>query len=200
LTLIIILIVGAYLVGSIPVGVLIGRMKGFDPRAVGSGNIGMTNVGRAGGKEAAALTFSGDLLKGAIPVLAARTLSADPRIIAIVGFAAFIGSIASIFLGFQGGRGVSASLGVWLALAPATIGIALGVFVVIFAITRTVSMASICASIALPPAAAAMGLPRPYILLAIVMAALVVLRHRENISRLIRGEEQSYKAAQRRGN
>jgi glycerol-3-phosphate acyltransferase PlsY len=183
------LFIFAYLFGSIPVGVLVGRARGFDPRAVGSGNIGMTNVARAGGKGAAALTFAGDLLKGLIPVLVARIAGFAPGIIAITGLLAFIGAICSVFLGFKGGKGVAASLGVWLGIAPAPVLIALGVFIVVFAIFRIVSLASICAAIALPPAAAALALPRPYVGLAIVMTALVLLRHQENIARLIRGEE-----------
>lgn len=183
------LFIGAYLCGSIPVGVIVGRLRGFDPRAVGSGNIGMTNVARAGGKRAAALTFAGDLLKGLIPVLVARLTGFAPYIIAITGLLAFIGAICSVFLRFEGGKGVSASLGVWLGVAPVPILIALAVFIAVFAFSRTVSLASICAAIALPPAAAALALPRPYVGLAIVMTGLVLLRHHENIARLIRGEE-----------
>ncbi len=183
------LFIAAYLIGSIPVGVLVGRARGFDPRAVGSGNIGMTNVARAGGKGAAALTFAGDLLKGLIPVLTARIAGFAPGIVAITGLLAFVGAICSVFLGFRGGKGVAASLGIWLGIAPAPVLIALAVFIVVFAIFRIVSLASICASIALPPAVAALGLPRPYVGLAIVMTALVLLRHRKNIARLVRGEE-----------
>jgi acyl phosphate:glycerol-3-phosphate acyltransferase len=185
------LFIGAYLFGSIPVGVLVGRAFGFDPRGVGSGNIGMTNVTRAGGKGAGAVTFVGDLLKGMIPVLAARMAELPPAVIAIVGLGAFIGAISSVFLRFRGGKGVSASLGIWLGIAPAPVLIALGVFIIVFTLGRIVSLASICAAIVLPPAAAMLGLPRPYVGLAIVMTALVLLRHRENIARLIGGEEPS---------
>ncbi len=183
------LLIAAYLIGSIPVGVLVGRAFGFDPRAVGSGNVGMTNVARAGGKGAAALTFAGDLLKGLLPVAAARVAGFAPAVVALTGLLAFLGAISSVFLGFKGGKGVAASLGIWLGIAPAPVLIALGAFIAVFAIFRIVSLASICASIALPPAAAALGLPRPYVGLAIVMTALVLLRHRENIARLMRGEE-----------
>jgi len=183
------LIIG-YLSGSIPVGVIVGRLYGFDPRAVGSGNVGMTNVARAGGKAAAAVTFAGDMLKGWIPVMIARgVLGPFPSTLAAVGLAAFLGAITSVFLKFRGGRGVATSVGVWLGLAPAPMGIALLIFIAIIAISRIVSLASIGAAISLTPAAAALGCPRPYILLAIVMSALVLLRHRENIQRLLRGEE-----------
>ena len=115
---VVLLIVAAYLIGSIPFGIIVGKMRGFDPRAVGSGNIGMTNVARAGGGSAAAITFLGDVLKGAIPVAIARVMGFPPAILACVGLAAFLGSIASVFLGFSGGKGISASLGVWAVLAP----------------------------------------------------------------------------------
>jgi acyl phosphate:glycerol-3-phosphate acyltransferase len=186
------LIVGAYLVGSIPTGVIVGRMRGFDPRAVGSGNIGMTNVARAGGMSAALITFAGDLLKGAIPVFVARAAGFSPATIAWVGLAAFIGAICSVFLGFHGGKGIAAALGIWLVISPTAILIALAVFAVVVAISRIVSLASIAAAIALPPTVAALSLPHHYLLLAILMTALALFRLRENIQRLSRGEEPKF--------
>ena len=185
------LFIAAYLFGSIPVGVLVGRAFGFDPRGVGSGNIGMTNVTRAGGKGAGAITFAGDLLKGMIPVLVARMAGLPPAVVAVVGLGAFLGAICSVFLRFEGGKGVSASLGIWLGVSPPPVLIALAVFALVLALSRIVSLASICAAIVLPPAAAILGLPRPYVGLAIVMTALVLLRHRENIARLMSAEERS---------
>jgi glycerol-3-phosphate acyltransferase PlsY len=181
------------------VGVIVGHLRGFDPRTVGSGNIGMTNVARAGGRSAAAITFAGDFMKGLIPVMASRAVPGTvPSTLALVGLAAFVGSIASIFLGLRGGRGVSTSLGVWIGLAPAPIGISILVFVLMLATARIVSIASLGAAIALPPAVAAFGCPKPYILLAIVMSALVMLRHKENILRLVRGEEPKIGEAKKR--
>ncbi len=168
---------------------MVGRARGFDPRKVGSGNVGMTNIARAGGRSAAAITFSGDLLKGLLPVLIARGAGLAPVAIAGVGFAAVAGSVASIFMGFGGGRGVSTSFGVWLGLAPIAAGIAFVVFIVIVAGARIVSLGSIAAAIALVPAVAATGSPRPYILLAIAVSAVVLTRHHENIRRLLAGEE-----------
>ncbi len=186
------LIVGAYLVGSIPTGVIVGRMRGFDPRAVGSGNIGTANVARAGGMSAAAITFAGDVLKGAIPVVVASAAGFPAATIAWTGFAAFVGSICSVFLRFRGGKGLAAALGVWLVISPLAILFALAAFGVVFAVSRTMSLASMTAAIALPPVVAALGLRRQYLLLAIVMTALVIFRHRENIQRIARGEEPTF--------
>jgi len=185
-----------YFSGAIPCGVLVGRMWGFDPRSVGSGNIGTTNVARAGGKSAAAVTLVADVFKGFMPVEVTRwVIGNPPSALAVVGLATFAGSIASIFLKFRGGRGVATSLGVWLALAPISILPGLAVFGAVIAMSRIVSLASILAALALPPAAAALNQPRAYILLAIVMAASVLLRHSENIARLIRGEEPTIASA-----
>jgi glycerol-3-phosphate acyltransferase PlsY len=186
------LIVGAYLVGSIPTGVIVGRLRGFDPRAVGSGNIGTSNVIRAGGMSAAAMTFAGDILKGAIPVMVAQAAGCPVAGIAWVGLAAFIGAICSVFLRFHGGKGIAAALGIWLAISPMAILIALAVWAAVLAFSRIMSLASIGAAIALPPTVAALGLPHHYLLLAILMTALALFRHRENIQRLSRGEEPKF--------
>ena len=178
-----------YLIGSIPVGVMVGRSFGFDPRAVGSGNVGMTNVARAGGGSAAAITFVGDLLKGLLPVVIARAAGLAAGGVAMVAFAAFLGSIASIFLKFTGGRGVATSFGIWIVLAPIPVTVAAIVFLVALAASRIASLASISAAIVIVPAIAVASRPRLYILLAIGISALVLLRHRENINRLIAGEE-----------
>jgi acyl phosphate:glycerol-3-phosphate acyltransferase len=197
LLLVAILIVASYLVGSIPSGVIVGRLSGFDPRSVGSGNIGMANVARAGGTRAAALTFGGDSLKGLIPVLVARAIGFEPGPIALVALAAFIGSICSVFLLFRGGKGVGCSVGIWLGLSPLALAIALVAFVVVFAIWRIMSLSSMAAAISMPPVVAALECPQPYLGLAIVMTALILLRHRENIVRLIRGEESTFQPAQK---
>jgi acyl phosphate:glycerol-3-phosphate acyltransferase len=187
-----ILIVAAYLIGSIPTGVIVGRIRGFDPRAVGSHNIGTTNVARAGGASAALITFAGDVLKGATPVLVARAAGFPIATIAWTGLAAFIGAICSVFLFFQGGKGGAAAVGVWLAISPTVILFALIAFAVVFAISRIMSLAAMAAAIAGTPAVAILGLPNPYLPLAIVMVALLLFRFRENIGRLSRGEEPKF--------
>ncbi len=191
------LIVAAYLFGSIPVGVIVGRAYGFDPRAAGSGNVGMTNVARTGGAGAAAITFAGDLLKGFAPVMLARAANITPTAMVMVGFAALLGALFSIFLRFQGGRGVATSLGVWLALAPVPILIAFAVFLVVFAARRIMSLASLGAAVTLPVAVALLAYPRDYLVLAIAMSAIVIWRHRANIGRLLRSEEPTFKLAGR---
>jgi glycerol-3-phosphate acyltransferase PlsY len=191
------LIVGAYLVGSIPTGVIVGRLRGFDPRAVGSGNIGTANVARAGGMSAAAITFGGDVLKGALPVVVASAAGFPATTIAWTGLAAFVGSICSVFLRFRGGKGLAAALGVWLVISPLAMLFALAAFGVVVAVSRTMSIASMSAAIVLPPVVAVLGLPRQYLLLAIVMTALAIFRHRENIQRIARGEEPTFQPKRR---
>lgn len=183
------LICAAYLVGALPVGVLLGRRMGFDPRLGGSGNIGMTNVTRVGGEAAGALTFAGDFLKGFLPVVCGRLLGYGADALILTGLAAFAGSLWSVFLAFRGGRGVSTSLGVWLALAPAPVAVSVTVFVAVLTLARIVSLASVSAALVLPVATAAFGMPVKYLLLALVMSATVIIRHRPNLKRLLRGEE-----------
>jgi glycerol-3-phosphate acyltransferase PlsY len=191
------LIAVAYLIGSIPFGVIVGKLRGFDPRTVGSGNIGMTNVARAGGSSAAALAFVGDVLKGAIPVALARMMGLPPATLACVALAAFIGAIASVFLGFKGGKGISAALGVWVVLAPMAIFFALAAWGITLATSRIMSLASIVAAIVLVPSVALMTTQRAYVLLAIVMSALAIIRHRENIRRLMAGEEKRFEVGRK---
>jgi len=187
--LIAILLIASYLIGSIPTGVIVGRLQGFDPRAVGSGNIGMTNVARAGGGRAAAITFLGDLLKGLVPVLVARLAGYNAHVVAAVALAAFVGAICSVFLRFSGGKGVACSVGIWLAISPLALGITLIVFVAVLAVWRTMSLSSISAALALVPIVAVTLPQRSFLALAFAMAVLVVWRHHENINRLIDGTE-----------
>jgi len=189
---VVLMMFAAYLIGSIPFGVIVGHRRGFDPRAVGSGNIGMTNVARAAGSGAAALTFAGDVLKGAVPVAAARAFGFLPSELAWIALAAFVGSICSIFLRFSGGKGVSAALGVWVILSPLALLFAMAAFAIVLASFRILSLASIVAALVLPIAVAAVGAPWAYLVLALAISALVLLRPRENIQRLLRGAEPKF--------
>jgi glycerol-3-phosphate acyltransferase PlsY len=183
------LLLGAYLLGSLPTGVLLARRRGVDLRAVGSGNIGATNVARSVGKGLGALTLLGDCLKGLLPVLLARLLLFDPWSVAAVGLAAFLGHVFSLFLRFRGGKGVATALGVFLALAPEAAAIAVGLFVLTCAAFRRVSVGSLVGALALPALLAAFEAHSAHLVLAGVLCGAILLTHRENLARLWRGRE-----------
>ncbi len=180
----------AYLFGSISTAVLIARAMGLqDPREVGSKNPGATNILRYGGKTAAVLTLVGDMLKGVIPVLIARMLTADAVIIALTGFAAFLGHLFPVFFGFRGGKGVATALGVWLAINP-WVGLALlATWVLMAVLFRYSSLAALTASAAAPLYVAWLSPGAPYLAAMIVMSAILIFRHRANIRKLIAGTE-----------
>jgi glycerol-3-phosphate acyltransferase PlsY len=180
----------AYLLGSISSAVVIARVMGLpDPREIGSKNPGATNILRYGGKTAAVLTLSGDILKGVIPVLVARALTADAVIITLCGFAAFLGHLFPVFFGFRGGKGVATALGVWFALNP-WVGLALLVTWVLMALLfRYSSLAALAASAAAPLYVAWLSPGTPTLATMIVMSAILIFRHRSNIRNLIAGTE-----------
>ena len=183
------LIVIAYLCGSIPTGVWLARRRGVDPRDIGSGNIGATNVARAAGKTAGFLTLIGDTLKGLLPVAVATKLGVGEEGRALVALAAFTGHLYPCFLGFQGGKGVAVALGVLLGLAPLGMAVAVPTFLVIVAVTRYVSLGSILAAAVSPAVLAALGYPYPTTLVALVMGVWIGFRHRDNIRRMRFGTE-----------
>ncbi len=177
-----------YLLGSIPSGVIIARLGGAgDIRTIGSGNIGATNVLRTGRKGLALATLAFDLVKGALPVwLAYRFLGPDLAVVA--GLGAVLGHCFPIWLRFRGGKGVATAAGVILALSPATLGVSLLVFLALTLPTRIVSLGSLGAAIAAPPTAYFLGQVQAAELF-VILALIVVVKHRANIGRLIRGEE-----------
>jgi glycerol-3-phosphate acyltransferase PlsY len=202
----VLLIVAAYLLGSVPFGVLIATAHGKDLRSIGSGNIGATNVARALGKKWAYVCFVLDCFKGLVPMLVAklfvRELTAGALSLWLaVGCAAIIGHVFPVYLRFKGGKGVATSLGVVLGLYPYyTIPgiIALAIWVVVVLIWRYISLASIASAIAFPISLitliAVLSDWRlvqlwPLIVAALVMVLLVVVRHAENIKRLLEGSE-----------
>lgn len=189
-------VIGSYLIGSIPSGLVIGKLKGIDVREYGSGNIGTTNVLRTLGARWGAIVLIADVLKGVIAVLLARYIIETPTGEMAAGFAAVAGHDWSLFLKFKGGRGVATSLGGLLPLAmPAPLSgvIGLAVFMLIIALTRYVSLGSIVGSVSAVVAMAVfLGLDRvpwQYLVYIVVVVALIIFQHRDNISRLLSGTE-----------
>ena len=181
----------AYVIGAIPVGFLIARAFGIgDVRRHGSGTIGATNVLRTAGKLPAILTLVGDVVKGALAVVAGGAIAAgDPAGAAIAAVAAVVGNCWSVFLGFRGGKGVATGLGAFLRLVPWAIVPALVVFLAVTLTTRYVSLGSLLSAIGVPLAALALGYPAVSVIAAAVAVAIIVWRHRENIGRLRHGTE-----------
>ncbi len=186
-------IAGAYLTGSIPFGLLLGRRRGVDVRAVGSGNIGAANVARSLGKKLGVVVLLLDLLKGAGPLLLLSYLGptppAYPYLITAVGVAAISGHCFSVWLRFRGGKGVSTALGVFLTLSPGITAIGVGVFAVLYALSRRVSLGSIGGAVSIAALLWALGRPGPEVALGAASAAIIIIQHRGNIRRLLRREE-----------
>ncbi len=187
---------GAYLLGSFPTGYLVGRAKGLDIRAHGSGNIGATNAFRLLGKPAGILVLLTDACKGALAVLLLPALAAlwwpeaDPvtlRLIAALG--AVLGHNYTCWLRFKGGKGIATSAGVLAALVPYAFLITLAVFLTILAASRYVSLASILAAAALPAATWITLAPLPVLGLTSLLSVLAIWKHRPNIRRLLAGTE-----------
>ena len=187
----------SYLCGSIPTGYLLARyLKGIDLREVGSGNIGATNVTRVLGKKLGGVTLLGDALKGFAPVLVARTMGLEETVLMGCALMAFVGHCWSVFLGFEGGKGVATGLGVSLALFPLAAVAALGVWLAVFAIGRISSLSALIAAVLLPGMVFYLYHSPVFLVGTLIMVAILFVRHRENISRLLRGEEKGFKPAQ----
>ena len=206
-----ILIPVAYLLGSIPFGLIVGLSKGVDPRTAGSGNIGATNVGRLLGGRFFAIVFTLDLLKGMIPtlcgaliVLHAEHTQLQFLLLLLIAFAAIAGHMFSVFLKFKGGKGAATGAGVALGLFPyftVPALIALAAFAIVFKLTRYVSLGSITGAIVLPLSYLVIGLARgwdvfgaqlPLLIFAVLLCGMVIYRHRSNIARLRAGTENKF--------
>ncbi len=191
----IIVVIAAYRIGSIPTGLLLAKVfGGVDIRESGSGNIGATNVYRTLGRKVGLLTLVGDCLKGVLPVVAAYALGFNAMWVAIVGLAAFLGHVYTVFLGFKGGKGVATALGVFLAVSYPSVLIALAVFVLVLLKWRYVSLASITAAAVMPSLVALIDRRPETVAMSVVIAAMVIYRHRENIKRLMAGTENKFRA------
>ena len=189
-------IVGAYLIGGIPFGFLIGKMRGVDVRTVGSKNIGATNVFRTVGKKWGLIAFVCDVLKGLLPTLAARHFAAEPSWLPLcVGVATVVGHMLTPYMKFRGGKGVATAFGMMLGLIPALVGTAFAIFAIVFACSHFISLGS-CVSAAF--LAVAIWFPilgtcgsadLPQCVLVTLIALFIIWKHRSNIGRLVHGNE-----------
>jgi len=200
---IIAVVVAAYLLGAIPFGLLVARMYGIkDIRAVGSGNIGATNVWRLAGAKAAAWVFLLDIGKGLLAVLLARLVHQSIMnrefLLVISGVAAVLGHVFPVYLGFRGGKGVNTGLGVMLSLLPLETLACVTVFVIVLAVTKFVSVGSIVAAVALAAIVAVERfwlnpmIPIVFVPLTVSLALFIVVTHRQNIKRLAAGTENRF--------
>lgn len=186
----ILIVLGAYLLGSIASAVIVGRLLGTaDPRAVGSGNPGATNMLRIGGKKAGAITLLGDMLKGLLAVLITRAIGAGADVQALAAGAAFLGHLFPVFFGFRGGKGVATALGALVGLQWSVGLLVIGTWLVIAALFRISSLSALIAA-GMAPIYMWWLKPEPsFIIASIVMTALLIFRHRSNIRNIIAGTE-----------
>jgi len=193
-------IILAYLLGAIPFGLLFARwLTGKDPRQHGSGNIGATNALRTGGKTVGILTLLADIAKGSLPVALALHWQNDVHVVAGVALAAFLGHIFPVYLKFKGGKGVATMFGVLIPWAPWVAVLAFAGWLLVFKLSRYVSLASVVAGVLLPVLAWLLGqtltqyalAPNDLdvVLVCVVLATLMIVRHIGNMQRLMRGDE-----------
>ena len=189
------LLIAAYLIGAIPTGVILTRLAGGeDIRNAGSGNIGATNVYRVAGRKLGIITLLGDCLKGVVPlVIAIQGFHLAETGIALVAMAAFIGHCYPVYLGFKGGKGVATALGIFLVLSPLSVLCVLGIFVLVLWRWRYISLASISAAAAIPLLVLLFEGSATLFGATLLIAALVIWKHRANIERLHSGTENKFK-------
>jgi len=183
-----------YLIAATPTGVILSRlMSNEDVRKKGSGNIGATNVYRVAGKLAGILTLVGDTMKGFLPLLAYKTwLTPTPAQLGVASAVAIIGHCYPVYLKFKGGKGVATALGIFLVLSPQAVLGSLFVFVLTVATTRYISLGSVFAAMSAPLLILMLNHPQPIFLATLLIALLVVWRHRSNIRRLLDGSENRF--------
>lgn len=179
-----------FLMGSIPSGYYITRIvRGLDIRQHGSGNIGATNVYRILGLKMGILVAVADILKGILAIIILSQVTEEPLFLLMGGIITILGHNYSLFLGFKGGRGVATTCGVLLALLTKPVLVVLLLWIILVVTTRYVSIASIIASLVLLPLVYVMGYPLLYFFFVLLLVLFIIYRHRENIQRLIQGEE-----------
>jgi len=185
-----VIIIAAYLIGSLSSAIILCKLAGLpDPRSQGSGNPGATNVLRFGGKKLAATVLLLDVVKGILPVVIARWLDFDVLWLTATAFAAFIGHLYPIFFEFKGGKGVATALGGFLALSPLMAGMIMLTWLAVFALSRISSLSAIVAASVAPIYSFWLIDDGSARLIILIMAAMLLYRHKSNIERLLSGEE-----------
>ena len=185
-----ILIIVAYLFGSISTAIITCKLMGLpDPRSEGSENPGATNVLKIGGKKAAVITLVGDLLKGFIPVLAGVILGADELTLSLIAMAAFLGHLYPVFFGFKGGKGVATAFGVILGLSLPVAVAVLIVWLSVYYFFKLSSLAALSTALAMPLIFFYIDGSITYTIMSGILSAMLVLRHRSNIEKIIDGTE-----------
>jgi len=194
------LLVVAYLVGSIPFGLLLGKLMGVDVRRAGSGNIGATNVLRLLGKKLGIVTLLADTLKAIVPMLLAKWVISSTAVsasvdlwVALCGASAFLGHLFPVYLKFKGGKGVATALGIFLLLEPWAVFIGLAIFISVVLFWGYVSLGSLAAAASMPLWVWLLSGSPLYTSLALFIGLLIWLKHHDNIVRLLKGEEKSWK-------
>ena len=182
------LIICAFVMGSIPVGVIVAKTKGIDLKKIGSGNIGATNVLRSLGKGPAALTLFGDMLKGTLAVALGKYFGLGTFYQGLIGLSAILGHNFSLFLGFRGGKGVATSLGVFLLYSPQTALITFIIWIVVVLTTKYSSLGALI-SFGLLPLTIILLDSRDKLPVAVLVTLFILIRHTDNIRRLIKGTE-----------
>ncbi len=182
------LIICAFVMGSIPVGVIVAKTKGIDLKKIGSGNIGATNVLRSLGKGPAALTLFGDMLKGALAVALGKYFGLGTFYQGLIGLSAILGHNFSLFLGFRGGKGVATSLGVFLLYSPQTALITFIIWIVVVLTTKYSSLGALI-SFGLLPLTIILLDGKDKLPVAVLVTLFILIRHTDNIRRLIKGTE-----------
>jgi len=192
----IITLIASYLIGAIPSGVVLTKLTGAgDVRKSGSGNIGATNVYRTAGRKLGILTLVGDIVKGVLPIVYATAIAEmSPEQTAMIACATFLGHLYPVYLGFKGGKGVATALGIYLVLSPLSVLYAGILFVLLVWIWRYVSLGSILAAAVVPPLVYFIEQSIPLLIASLFISLMVIWRHRENIGRLLAGEENKFKA------
>jgi acyl phosphate:glycerol-3-phosphate acyltransferase len=186
-------VLAAYGVGAVPFAFIVARrFAGVDVRAVGSGNVGASNVARTAGTTLAVIVLVLDIAKGALAVWVARRVGLPEPAVAIAGLAAIVGHAYPVWLGFRGGKGVATACGVFALLAPRALLVAVLVFLFFAWATRYVSLGSVVGAVVLPIAVMGAGASRATLLTACATAILVLWRHRDNMTRLQSGTEPKF--------